>query len=74
MYSDPTKIRSHVAKLRFSDEEAQLIDAWVNYTGEQKAVLLREMVLAGAAAAIGLNATASNQAVEVSQQVLSSVG
>ena len=73
MYSDPTKIRSHVTKLRFSDEESQLIDAWVNYTGEQKAVLLREMVLAGAAAAIGLNVSASYQGAEVSVQGLSNV-
>ncbi|MBT6550413.1 MAG: hypothetical protein HOM14_03555 [Gammaproteobacteria bacterium] len=74
MYSDPTKIRSHVTKLRFSDEEERLIEAWVNYTGEQKAVLLRDMVLAGAASAIGLNTTPVYQAVEVTQQALSSVG
>jgi hypothetical protein len=74
MYVDPTKIRSHVTKLRFSDEEEQLIQAWVNYTGEQKAVLLRELVLAGAANAIGLKATPDAQGVEVSDERFSRVG
>jgi len=49
MYQDPTKIRSHVVKLRFSDEEYQLIQAVINYTGEQKAALLRGLVLESAA-------------------------
>jgi len=45
MYSDPTKIRSHVVKLRFSDEEYRLIDALTAYTGEQRAALLRDLVM-----------------------------
>ena len=45
MYSDPAKIRSHVVKLRLSDEEHRLVQALVDYTGEQKASLLREMLL-----------------------------
>lgn len=45
MYSDPSLIREHVVKLRFNDREAELINAWVNYTGQQKAALLREMLL-----------------------------
>ena len=48
MYQDPTKIRSHVVKLRFSDEEYRLIQAVIDYTGEQKASLLRDLVLEGA--------------------------
>ena len=52
MYSDPTKIRSHVTKLRFSDEEDRLIQALVDYTGEQKAVLLRELILEAASQAV----------------------
>lgn len=32
-------------KLRLNENEADLIDAWVKYTGQQKAVLLREMLL-----------------------------
>ena len=45
MYTDPALIREHVVKLRFNDREAELINAWVNYTGQQKAALLREMLL-----------------------------
>lgn len=45
MYSDPTKIRSHVVKLRFSDEEHNLIQSIVDYTGAQKAALLRDLIL-----------------------------
>lgn len=45
MYSDPTLIRKHAVKLSLSDREAALLDALCAYTGEQKAVLLREMLL-----------------------------
>lgn len=37
MYSDPTKIRSHIVKIRLSDEEHKFVQAYVDYTGEQKA-------------------------------------
>lgn len=55
MYSDPSRIRRHIVKIRFSDEEAALVEAFVNYTGEQKASLLRELILTEAVAALGLN-------------------
>lgn len=45
MYSDPALIRKHFVKLSLSDREAALLDALCNYTGEQKASLIREMVL-----------------------------
>jgi uncharacterized protein YpbB len=45
MYADPALIRDHVVKIRLNDQEAELINAWVNYTGQQKAALLREMLL-----------------------------
>lgn len=45
MYADPARIRKHVVKLRFSDEEHALIQALVNYTGEQTATLLRDLAL-----------------------------
>ena len=45
MYTDPTRIRTHVIKLRLSDEEHALVQALVNFTGEQKATLLRDLVL-----------------------------
>jgi hypothetical protein len=45
MYSDPALIRKHFVKLSLSDREAALLDALCNYTGEQKAALIRDMVL-----------------------------
>lgn len=48
MYSDPSLIREHVVKLSFNDREADLVNAWVAYTGQQKAAFLREIILARA--------------------------
>lgn len=48
MYTDPSLIREHVVKLRFNENENALIDAWVNYTGQQKAAFLRDMLLEAA--------------------------
>ena len=45
MYTDPTQLRQHVVKIRLNERESELVNAWVNYTGQQKAVLLREMLL-----------------------------
>ncbi len=45
MYADPSKIRDNVVKVRLNDAEAQLLDALVTYTGEQKASLIRELLL-----------------------------
>lgn len=45
MYADPSKVRDNVVKVRLNESEAALIDALVTYTGEQKATLLREMLL-----------------------------
>ena len=56
MYTDPANIREHVVKIRLNEREAELIDAWVNYTGQQKAVLLREMLLEQAVIDMGMNA------------------
>ena len=52
MYADVKKLRQHECKLRFSDEEEALIDAIVAYTGEQKAALLRSLVLEAAEIAL----------------------
>jgi hypothetical protein len=49
MYADPSKIRDNVVKVRLNDAEAQLLDALVAYTGEQKAALIRELLLEQAA-------------------------
>ena len=69
-YADPALIRDHVVKLRLNDNEAALIDAWVQYTGQQKATLLREMLLEQAALDMGMNGATSEQQNEVHQQAL----
>lgn len=69
-YADPALIRDHVVKLRLNDNEAALIDAWVQYTGQQKATLLREMLLEQAALDMGLNGAPAEQHNEVHQQPL----
>ena len=45
MYSDPQNIRRHTVKIRLNDREAELLEAWNNYTGQQKAVVARDMLL-----------------------------
>lgn len=52
MYADAAKIRSHTIKLRMNEEEYRLVTALAEYTGEQKAVLLREIILEQAVALI----------------------
>lgn len=55
MYADPSKLREHVVKIRLNDAESALIDALVNYTGDQKATLLREMLLEQARTVLGMD-------------------
>lgn len=45
MYADPSLIRDHVVKLYLNDNEAGLVDALVNFTGQQKGPFLRELLL-----------------------------
>ena len=70
MYADPSLIRDHVVKIRLNDNEADLIDAWVKYTGQQKAALLREMLLEQAVLDMGMNGGAQVQQNEVPQLAL----
>lgn len=70
MYADPSLVREHVVKIRLNDREAELIEAWVNYTGQQKAVLLREMLLEQAVIDMGLNAAPQVVVQEVPQLAL----
>lgn len=70
MYSDPALIREHVVKLRLNENEADLIDAWVKYTGQQKAVLLREMLLEQARLDMGVDSGLQTVSSEVPQQSL----
>lgn len=52
MYADPSKIRAKVVKVYLNDNEHALIDAFVNYTGQQKAPLVRELLLEAAQRAL----------------------
>lgn len=70
MYTDPSLIREHVVKLRFNDNEAALIDAYVNYTGQQKAAFLRELLLESAQRALFTNIQAETKFNEVPQLAL----
>lgn len=67
MYADPSLIREHVVKLRFNDNEAALVEAYVNYTGQQKAAFLRELVLEAAQRALFVDHAAGQRANEVPQ-------
>lgn len=55
MYADPSLIREYVVKLRFNEQESDLIDAWVNYTGQQKAAFLRDLLLEQARLDLGMH-------------------
>lgn len=48
MYRDTSKRRDVVIKLRFNQEENELLDVLTTYTGDQKAVVIRELALAHA--------------------------
>jgi hypothetical protein len=44
-YTDPSLIRKHTVKLSFNDNEAALVNAFVQFTGEEKAAFLRALIL-----------------------------
>jgi hypothetical protein len=45
MYADPSQIRDVIIPVRLNDAEAELLDAVVKYTGQQKSTLMRELFL-----------------------------
>lgn len=45
MYSDPSKIRDVVLRVRLSEEEDDLLNAITRYTGQQKSTLMRELFI-----------------------------
>lgn len=45
MYSDPSLLRKHRVNLSFSDREAALVNAYCEYTGEEKAAFIRSLIL-----------------------------
>lgn len=52
MYTDPANIRDYEVRLRLNEREHELVSALVNYTGQQKGPLLREMLLSHAEAVL----------------------
>lgn len=55
MYQDPKRIRSRYGSLNLDQYESRLIDALIDYTGIDKAVLLRQLVLKEALETLGLD-------------------
>lgn len=45
MYADPSLVRHRTIKFYASDREAELIDRLVRLTGQQRQVMLRDMVM-----------------------------
>jgi len=70
MYGDPSLIRQREVKIRLNENEADLIDAWVKYTGAQRAVLLREMLLEQARLDMGLDGASGAPGYEAPQLAL----
>lgn len=54
MYPDPRRVRRPYARINLDDYEARLIDALVDYTGQERAALLRDMVLREALSVLGV--------------------
>lgn len=61
MYTDPSLIRDKTVKLSFNELEADLIQAWVNYHGGEKAPFIRDLVLEQARLDLGLDAATSER-------------
>ncbi len=53
MYQDPTQIRKRYGSVNLDDYEAKLVDALVAYTGGEKAVLLRTLIIERAVEILG---------------------
>ena len=45
MYADPSKIRNVVLRVRLTEEEDNLLNAVVAYTGQQKSSLMRDLFI-----------------------------
>lgn len=70
MYADPSLVRENYVKLSFNDLEHDLIQAWVNYRGGQKAAFLRELLLEQARLDLGLDAAGNPAGNERPQMAL----
>lgn len=50
MYADRTAVRDHEVKVRLNEHELAVVDALSQYNHRQRAVFVRELMLAGLAA------------------------
>lgn len=50
MYLDRTAVRDHEVKVRLNEHELAVVDALSQYNHRQRAVFVRELMLAGLAA------------------------
>jgi hypothetical protein len=74
MYADPSLIRKHAVKLSLNDVENELIQAWVNYHGGEKAAFIRDLVLEQARLDLGLDVQGQPPAMEGTQLSLLRAG
>lgn len=72
MYSDPQLIRDNYVKISLNDLEDDLIQAWVNYSGQQKAAFIRDKLLEQARLDLGIDPAAKHAVNEGLQLKLSS--
>lgn len=54
MYADPKRVRKHRITLSFDDYENAVIEALANYQGDEKAAVLRVMVLREACTSLNI--------------------
>jgi hypothetical protein len=54
MYADPRRVRKHRITLNFDDYENAVIEALANYQGDEKAAVLRVMVLREACSSLNI--------------------
>lgn len=55
MYADPKRVRKHRITLSFDDYENAVIESIANYQGDEKAAVLRTMVLREACISLNID-------------------
>lgn len=53
MYQDPKRVRTRYAVVRLDEYERRIIDALVDYTGMERAALVRQLLLKEAMETVG---------------------
>jgi hypothetical protein len=69
MYADPSLIRDVFVKVRLNDAEAELLDAIVKYTGQQKSTLVRELFMEQARLVLSGKAALSPYEAEIADKL-----